>query len=503
MASVIGTVTKIVGIAIVVDEQGKRHLLKQGEQLHDGDRVITSEGTTVSVAYVGGGNATLQESQTIKISDQLVPAVNADATENAVNMAVFKQIIAAINSGQDITELLDAAAAGVIEGEGNASFVNLDRIFTDVNDADFILGGSSPLGFNSTLFDNLRYSSLSDPKVIIDPPPIIKVQETIESPVVSGNVLVQVGGTIKEVDNSVSLVNANAIAGVLTNSNSLVDNSNSLVNAGAVAGVLSGNTSVTDNSESLVNAGVVSGVLSDATTVNDNSLSLVNAGVVPNLLSGNTSVTDQSTSLVNAGVAGGLLSDQTNVTNQSNSLLNANVVPGVLSGNSTVTDQSNNLVNVDVVPSVLSGDASVNDQSNSPVDVDVPLTVLSQNGTVVGSGIAADVLGAGVEAPLQPNNLIQVTSTDLDPSVLLNDQGTPDPVNVTTTVVDGTVGEIINPTTPLSAGDVLGVENVIDPGLNLEKFTNTTTADSEALTLVNPPLALNTLLVEQNLLNLH
>lgn len=503
MASVIGTVTKIVGIAIVVDEQGKRHLLKQGEQLHDGDRVITSEGTTVTVAYAGGGNATLQPSQTIKMTDQLVPDVTADASENAVNMAVFKQIIAAINSGQDITELLDAAAAGVIEGEGNASFVNLDRILTDVNETNFILGGSSPADFDSSINNNLRYLTSSSSTLTSDTPPITKVQITIDTPVVSGNVLGQIGGTVKEVDNSVSLVNANAIAGVLTDSNSLVDNSHSLVNAGALAGVLSGNTSVTDNSLSLVNAGVVSGVLSDSTSVNDKSLSVVNAGVVPNLLSGNTSVTDQSTSLVNTGIAGGLLSDHTNVTNQSNSLVNANVVPGLLSGNSTVTDQSNNLVNVDVVPSVLSGTATVKDQSNSPVDVDVPLTVLSQNGTVVGSGIAADVLGAGVEAPLQPNNLIKVTSTDLDPSVLLKDQGTPDPVNVTTTVLDGTVGEIINPATPLSAGDVLGVENVIEPGLNLEKFTNTTTADSEALTLVNPPLAVNTLLVEQNLLNLH
>ncbi len=479
MASVIGTVTKIVGIAILVDEQGKRHLLKQGESLHEGDRVITSQGTTVTVSYSGGGTANLNESQTILMTDQLVPAVSAEASEIAVNMAVFKQIISALNAGQDITELLDYAAAGTVEGEGGTTFVNLDRIDTDVNRLAFLLGGSEGSDNFSSQF-NIQYASFNASSTSTPPPPLIKVQETIESPILSGNVLVQVGGTIQQVDNSISLVNANAIAGVLTESNTLVDNSNSIVNAGLVAGVLSGDT-----------------------TVNDNSLSLVNAGVVPGLLSDSTSVKDTSTSLVNAGLVPILLSDNATVTDQSNAFINANLAPSLLSGNSVVNDQSNNLVNLDVVPTVLSGNSTVNDQSDSPIDVDIPLTLLSNDGTLVDSGVAADVLGASIEAPLEPNNLIMLSSTDLDPSILLQDQGTPNPLDITTTVLDGTLGEIVNPTTPLSAGDVLTVENALVPNLNLESFTNTTTADSEVLCLVNPPLAVNTLLVEQNILNLH
>ncbi|MBF4989421.1 retention module-containing protein, partial [Methylophilus sp. 14] len=131
MATVIGTVTNIQGMAIVVDASGNRHMLKVGEVLHAGDKVITASGAAVAVKLANGETVNFAEAQTVKITDNLAQVDVSDVTENAVNQTVFDAVLTALNEGRDITEVLDSPAAGEAGSDGNASFVNLDRIQTD------------------------------------------------------------------------------------------------------------------------------------------------------------------------------------------------------------------------------------------------------------------------------------------------------------------------------------------------------------------------------------
>ncbi|MFD0930891.1 retention module-containing protein, partial [Methylophilus glucosoxydans] len=130
MATVIGTVTNVQGMAIVVDANGSRHMLKQGETLHAGDKVITASGAAVTVKLANGETVNFAEAQTVKITDNLAQVDVSDVTENAVNQAVFDAVLTALNEGRDVTEVLDNPAAGEAGSDGNASFVNLDRIQT-------------------------------------------------------------------------------------------------------------------------------------------------------------------------------------------------------------------------------------------------------------------------------------------------------------------------------------------------------------------------------------
>ncbi|MGP1717849.1 MAG: retention module-containing protein [Methylophilus sp.] len=145
MATVIGTVTSVQGMAIVVDANGNRHMLQVGEVLHAGDKVITASGATVSVKLANGETVNFAEAQTVKITDNLAQVDVSDVTENAVNQAVFDAVLTALNEGRDITEVLDGPAAGEAGSDGNASFVNLDRISESVTGSTFD-GGTGGVG---------------------------------------------------------------------------------------------------------------------------------------------------------------------------------------------------------------------------------------------------------------------------------------------------------------------------------------------------------------------
>ena len=143
MATVIGTVTSVQGMAIVVDANGNRHMLQVGEALHAGDKVITASGATVTAKLANGETVNFAEAQTVKITENLAQVDVSDVTENAVNQAVFDAVLVALNEGRDITEVLDDPAAGAAGSEGNASFVNLDRISESLTPATPYDGGSA------------------------------------------------------------------------------------------------------------------------------------------------------------------------------------------------------------------------------------------------------------------------------------------------------------------------------------------------------------------------
>ncbi len=157
MATVIGTVTSVQGMAIVVDANGNRHMLQVGEVLHAGDKVITASGASVSVKLANGETVNFAEAQTVKITDNLAQVDVSDVTENAVNQAVFDAVLTALNEGRDITEVLDAPAAGEAGSDGNASFVNLDRISESVTGATYDGGNGSVETPPLSLLPNYQY----------------------------------------------------------------------------------------------------------------------------------------------------------------------------------------------------------------------------------------------------------------------------------------------------------------------------------------------------------
>lgn len=625
MQPAVGTVVKLVGMAMVIDEQGQRHLLKQGDQLHAGERLVTAPGALVQMQTGQGDLVSFEEKQTIKISEQLTEATEADVSESAVNRAVFEQILQALNQGADISELFDDPAAGGVQGEGNVSFVNLDRIATAVG-ASSLLDGGSGLGGLATekSLENYLYFPLGTTGGSINPPPPTTpptiIRNTLESPIISSDIWVQVGGVINKVDDSVSVVNNNVLAGLLTEAVTLTDNSTSVVNANVVSGILSGPTTVTDNSLSVVNAGVVAGVLSGTTSVTDNSTSLLNtdvvaglfsgdtamvdnsnsllnAGAVVGVVSGNTSLKDNSSSLVNANSLAAVLSENTVLNDESVSLVNANLVPSILSGNANVTDVSTSLVNANVLPVLGSGDTEITNSAISPlVDVNIVPAILSGETTMTDNSsslVNVNVVGGVLGGPVALNNdsasfidlglmtellspenneddlsglldntvlnfdVGQIVNVDLSPDLeqpslnietaldeffsgdtqalddalsaisfgldqtvmalggqgqpvsglleetLLENQAVPDVVGYLSDpdVVISDVMALANDVLTLNINDILDIDNTNSPAPAGSGLLNQTSVVTDSLSLITQPLVLNTLLIQNNLLN--
>lgn len=608
-------------MAIVVDEQGKRHILKEGETLHAGERLITSAGTVVTVVVSGNETVVFQESQTIRLREQIVDSNVSDATENIVNQAVFKEILVALNAGQDIDYLLDPPAAGGAESDGDVSFVSLDRI-TTVEGAQNTLDGGQRVSSAIPEFQsiNLRYFPITANSIINDigdgsngggGNDVTKLQDSLESPFISANGLIQHHGDMNQTDQSTSLLNANALLGLQADSIHFTDNSTSLVNTDAVAGILSGPMTIVDNSTSLVDTGIAANILSGATSVTDKSTSLVNTGVVTSVLSGNTTALNQSVYMINTGVVAGVLSGDTTFTDQSNSLLNTDAVVGLLSGNTAVVDHSNSLVDtgvvagvlsdntsvtdhstslvntgvlgnvlsgnavlndqssaiinavavpsllsgattvnetsssslldlavipsvlsgatnvndnsnalidVDIVPGVLSGPVRLQDESSSPIDVNLVLNVLDTSGNLITADLNVHVAGLlDIDFSLDPDkSLIAITPSSgnfssildgvLEGGLLSPETGNPhegvinqlssvpNPLAITTTVLDKTLNGILDTAHPLSAGDLLEIDNVLE--VLPSSITNTTNITSEVLSLIQGPVLLNTLLLQ-------
>lgn len=156
----LGRVSKVSGVAVVIDAQGLRHVLKPGMLVQASDQIVTAAGASVKVVLNNGGSLDLAESQTVQLSDAPAHLSILDATQNAVNQSVMAALQLAIANGRDPLEVLEDPAAGGAGSEGNATFVNLERIQTGVTNASGLEGGTGVgLAGNTTVPVNIVYSN--------------------------------------------------------------------------------------------------------------------------------------------------------------------------------------------------------------------------------------------------------------------------------------------------------------------------------------------------------
>ena len=126
------------GSIFAVDASGNTRQLKVGDALREGERIRTSGDAAVQLLMGDGSLLSVAAGQTVQLDAsvldkdmQPVPAPAAATTPGAI-----QAVIQALQSGGDLSEVLDAAAAGVGGGGGNDgghSFVRLARIAEGVD----------------------------------------------------------------------------------------------------------------------------------------------------------------------------------------------------------------------------------------------------------------------------------------------------------------------------------------------------------------------------------
>ncbi|MBP7469231.1 MAG: retention module-containing protein, partial [Thauera sp.] len=110
---VVATVVRVDGQVLARNADGEVRLLKAGDILREGEVVVTASGARVELAYADGGATSIPEDSSVLISEEMTEAARPDARAASVEDATIAQVIQAIETGQDLDQVLEDPAAGL------------------------------------------------------------------------------------------------------------------------------------------------------------------------------------------------------------------------------------------------------------------------------------------------------------------------------------------------------------------------------------------------------
>ena len=140
----IATVTSISGRAQARNVEGDLRELKAGDKLPEGETLVTPDGGTVELTLSDGSPLTVNDVPEMAITRDLVDETATGADESAVEDETVRQVLAALESGDDLGDALPATGSGSesgsgLEGEG-ASWIRLARIIETTDEFTGVVG---------------------------------------------------------------------------------------------------------------------------------------------------------------------------------------------------------------------------------------------------------------------------------------------------------------------------------------------------------------------------
>ncbi|WP_026333057.1 retention module-containing protein, partial [Thioalkalivibrio sp. ALE18] len=144
MSEVVATVESVVGTVIARDEDGNTRVLQPGDHIFYGEEVIAEDGAFIEMAFEDGSTLSLAGNESATITDDLAESAESVPEDGEIAEATVEEIIAALDRGEDITDLLEAPAAGVDggpAGEGGG-FVRIARNTEEVGEVSYLYGSN-------------------------------------------------------------------------------------------------------------------------------------------------------------------------------------------------------------------------------------------------------------------------------------------------------------------------------------------------------------------------
>ncbi|MDC7691711.1 retention module-containing protein, partial [Vogesella indigofera] len=130
MAVAQGKVVAITGKVIAVAVDGSQRILKAGDIVAVGERLIVPADGAIELQAANGNTIRIAEARDLTITDDVFGSAVADASDAAIaplNQDA-QQVLAALENGQDPLQGLEAAAAGLTAGGGEDGGVSFTRI---------------------------------------------------------------------------------------------------------------------------------------------------------------------------------------------------------------------------------------------------------------------------------------------------------------------------------------------------------------------------------------
>ena len=141
------TVTAITGRAMARNSDGELRVLRVGDTLREGESVVTPDGGSVELALADGSPLGIAGATEMAITGDLLAETAVGADESAMQDQTVQQVLTALDSGEDLGNVLPATAAGEsgqnsgsgLGGEGH-SYVRLSRITEEYSEFSGIAG---------------------------------------------------------------------------------------------------------------------------------------------------------------------------------------------------------------------------------------------------------------------------------------------------------------------------------------------------------------------------
>ncbi|MDX1733426.1 MAG: retention module-containing protein, partial [Halioglobus sp.] len=126
---IIATVASIDGMAFARAADGATRELRAGDQLREGEVLLTPDGSKVQLTLSDGSPLLVSDIAEMAIDRDMVAQYAAGRDQSAVEDESVRDVLAALERGDDLSEVLDPPAAGATDpaSEGH-SFVRLARI---------------------------------------------------------------------------------------------------------------------------------------------------------------------------------------------------------------------------------------------------------------------------------------------------------------------------------------------------------------------------------------
>ena len=128
MAQFIGTISKLTGAVLARAEDGSTRTLKLGDDVFEGEVLVTGEGALVEVMFHDAPPIVLPGSRELLLSGELT-VDGRDSITDAVLAGETPQLLATAEDGEiDFNLLLEEEATAAGAGGEGSSFVRLGRI---------------------------------------------------------------------------------------------------------------------------------------------------------------------------------------------------------------------------------------------------------------------------------------------------------------------------------------------------------------------------------------
>ncbi|KGE03119.1 retention module-containing protein [Pseudohaliea rubra] len=140
----IATVTAIEGTAYARNAEGELRQLRVGDQLRQGETLVTPEGSNVELDLADGQQIAIADVPEVTMDSDMLAEFAASADEAALRDDTLDEVIAALEGDGDLSEILEATAAGAGADGTNAgsTFIRLSRIAEDTPEFSGIVAAS-------------------------------------------------------------------------------------------------------------------------------------------------------------------------------------------------------------------------------------------------------------------------------------------------------------------------------------------------------------------------